>query len=161
MNLELGAPGGNHSPQAIDIASASTLSLTAQTRCSRVGYLTPAVFDREVASLSVACQATVWERKCGLRLVYDDFYDRTADACRPGRTIEIGGVIGNLKQRLIDVLATDIQGAPWLDCVADAQRLPFADACATNHVLDATRTHVRVMLRRHQARNADAADWAN
>jgi SAM-dependent methyltransferase len=68
-----------------------------------------------------------------LRLVYD--FDRIADACRPGRTIEIGGGIGNLKRRLIDVLATDIQSAPWLDCVADAQRLPFADACAANIVM--------------------------
>ena len=38
-------------------------------------------------------------------------------------TIEIGGGIGNLKQRLTDVVATDIQFAPWLDCVADAQQL--------------------------------------
>jgi SAM-dependent methyltransferase len=77
----------------------------------------------------------VWERKCVLRLVYDDFYDRIADACRPGRTIEIGGGIGNLKRRLTDVMTTDIQSAPWLDCVADAQRLPFADACAANIVM--------------------------
>ena len=70
-----------------------------------------------------------------LRLVYDDFYDRIAAACRPGLTIEIGGGIGNLKRRLTDVVATDIQCAPWLDCVADAQRLPFADACAANIVM--------------------------
>ena len=77
----------------------------------------------------------VWERKPVLRLVYDDFYDRIAAACRRGRTIEIGGGIGNLKQRLTEVVATDIQSAPWLDCVADAQRLPFADACAANIVM--------------------------
>ena len=70
-----------------------------------------------------------------LRLVYDDFYDRIAAACRPGLTIEIGGGIGNLKRRLTDVVATDIQCAPWLDCVADAQRLPFADGCAANFVM--------------------------
>jgi SAM-dependent methyltransferase len=77
----------------------------------------------------------VWERKPVLRLVYEDFYDRIAAACRAGRTIEIGGGIGNLKGRLTDVVATDIQSAPWLDCIADAQRLPFADACAANIVM--------------------------
>ena len=76
-----------------------------------------------------------WDRKPVLRTIYDDFYDRIIAACRPGVTIEIGGGIGNLKQRLTDVVATDIQGAPWLDCVADAQRLPFAGACAANIVM--------------------------
>jgi SAM-dependent methyltransferase len=77
----------------------------------------------------------VWERKPVLRLIYDDFYDRLAAACLPGMTIEIGGGIGNLKRRLGDVVATDIQSAPWLDCVADAQRLPFASGAAANIVM--------------------------
>ena len=59
----------------------------------------------------------VWERKGVLRLVYEDFYDRIAVACRPGLTLEIGGGIGNLKRRLADVISTDIQSAPWLDWV--------------------------------------------
>jgi SAM-dependent methyltransferase len=79
--------------------------------------------------------ADVWERKPVLRTVYQDFYDRLAPECRPGTTIEIGGGIGNLKQRLADVVATDIQFAPWLDCVADAQRLPFAAGSAANIVM--------------------------
>jgi SAM-dependent methyltransferase len=83
----------------------------------------------------LADHRSTWERKPVLRLVYDDFYDRIAAACRPGLTIEIGGGIGNLKRRLTDVVATDIQNAPWLDCVADAQRLPFAEGCAANIVM--------------------------
>jgi SAM-dependent methyltransferase len=83
----------------------------------------------------LADHRSIWERKPVLRLVYDDFYDRIAAACRPGLTIEIGGGIGNLKRRLTDVIATDIQSAPWLDCVADAQRLPFAEGCAANIVM--------------------------
>src|SRR5215510_7314623 len=78
---------------------------------------------------------SAWQHKPVLQLVYDDFSDRIAAACAPGLTIEIGGGIGNLKQRLTDVVATDVQFAPWLDCVADAQRLPFADACAANIVM--------------------------
>ena len=87
------------------------------------------------ASGQLADHRSVWERKPVLRLVYENFYDRIAAACRPGRTIEIGGGIGNRKRRLTDVVATDIQSAQWLDCVADAQRLPFADACAANIVM--------------------------
>jgi SAM-dependent methyltransferase len=79
--------------------------------------------------------ADIWGRKPVLRTVYQDFYDRLAPECRPGTTIEIGGGIGNLKQRLGDVVATDIQFAPWLDCVADAQRLPFAAGAAANIVM--------------------------
>ena len=77
----------------------------------------------------------IWDRKPALRAIYDDFYDRIAAVCRPGMTIEIGGGIGNLKQRLTDVVATDIQEAAWLDCVADAQRLPFAPGVASNIVM--------------------------
>ena len=76
-----------------------------------------------------------WEGKAATRVVYEDFYDRLAAECRPGRTIEIGGGIGNLKQRLVDVVSTDIQFVPWLDCVADAQRLPFAAGVAANIVM--------------------------
>jgi len=77
----------------------------------------------------------VWEHKPVLRRVYDDFYDRVIAQCVPGLTIEIGGGIGNLKRRLPEVIATDIQFAPWLDCVADAQHLPFSAGAAANIVM--------------------------
>lgn len=78
---------------------------------------------------------TAWDRKPVLRTVYNDFYDRIVSACAPGLTVEIGGGIGNLKERLPDVVATDIQFAPWLDCVADAQHLPLADGTVSNIVM--------------------------
>ena len=77
----------------------------------------------------------VWDRKPILRTIYDDFCDRIVAACVPGPTIEIGGGIGNLKRRLSEVITTDVQFAPWLDCVADAQRLPFAAGMAANIVM--------------------------
>jgi SAM-dependent methyltransferase len=77
-----------------------------------------------------------------LRLVYDDFYDRIVRACVPGTTIEIGGGIGNLKERLSDVVTTDIQFAPWLDCVTDAQRLPLAADSVANIVMVDVLHHV-------------------
>jgi SAM-dependent methyltransferase len=79
--------------------------------------------------------AEMWDRKPVMRAIYNDFYERLAPECRPGTTIEIGGGIGNLKQYLSDVIATDIQFAPWLACVADAQRLPFAAGAAANIVM--------------------------
>ena len=78
---------------------------------------------------------TAWDRKPVLRTVYNDFYDRIISVCAPGLTVEIGGGIGNLKQRLPNVVATDIQFAPWLDCVADAQNLPLADGTVSNVVM--------------------------
>ena len=66
-----------------------------------------------------------WQAKPLLQDIYDDFYERIIQACVPGRTVEIGGGIGMLKRRLPDLITTDIQFAPWLDCVADAQALPI------------------------------------
>src|SRR5437773_6078866 len=57
-------------------------------------------------------------------------------------TIEIGGGIGNLRHWLSNVVVTDIQFAPWLDCVADAQYLPFADGAAANIVMVDVLHHV-------------------
>src|SRR5437762_1724449 len=90
-----------------------------------------------VASASDHLQhfAEVWNRKPILRVVYEDFYARLAAACRPGLTIELGGGIGNLKRQFARLITTDIQFAPWLDCVADAQRLPFAANSVTNIVM--------------------------
>lgn len=79
--------------------------------------------------------ADTWERKPVLRMVYEDFYDRVVAACVPGLTLEIGGGIGNLKQRLGKVFTSDVQFASWLDCVADAQILPFAAGTAGNIVM--------------------------
>ena len=90
---------------------------------------------------------TIWERKPVLRTVYDDFYQRIATRCIPGLTIEIGGGIGNLKRRLGHVVSTDIQFAPWLDCVADAQHLPFADAAVSNIVMVDVLHHVEFPVR--------------
>lgn len=78
---------------------------------------------------------SVWDRKPVLRRVYTDFYDRIIALCLPGKTLEIGGGIGNLKDRLTDVITTDIQFALWLDCVTDAQCLPFTASAVTNIVM--------------------------
>jgi SAM-dependent methyltransferase len=89
---------------------------------------------------------SVWDRKPVLRVVYDDLFRRIAEACAPGLTLEIGGGSGNLKDRLPDVIASDIQFAPWLDIVADAQRLPFRDGALSNMVMVDVLHHIEYPL---------------
>jgi SAM-dependent methyltransferase len=100
----------------------------------------------ETAPDALAGYRETWARKPVLRAVYGDFYERIAASYRPGVTIEIGGGIGNLKERLGNVFATDIQLAPWLDCVADAQRLPFASGAITNIVMVDVLHHIEYPL---------------
>lgn len=78
---------------------------------------------------------SVWERKPVLRAVYNDIFERIASRTVAGPTLEIGGGIGNLKERIDDLYSSDIQFAPWLDLVADAQKLPFADGALSNIVM--------------------------
>jgi SAM-dependent methyltransferase len=70
---------------------------------------------------------TIWARKPVLRAVYDDLFERMLALRVPGPSLEIGGGIGGLKARAPDLFSSDIQHAGWLDLVADAQALPFAD----------------------------------
>jgi len=79
--------------------------------------------------------SSIWDRKPILRTIYNDYYDRIVSACVDGLTVEIGGGVGNLKQRLPNVVTTDIQPASWLDCVADAQCLPFGIGAVGNIVM--------------------------
>ena len=83
-----------------------------------------------------------WDSKPLLQLVYNDIYDRIEAACRPGRTLEIGGGIGQLKSRLPNLVATDIQTAPWLDVVTDAQKLPFTNNSFDNIVMVDVMHHI-------------------
>ncbi|MCB9947065.1 MAG: class I SAM-dependent methyltransferase [Rhodospirillaceae bacterium] len=79
-------------------------------------------------------QRQTWDEKPVLRAIYGDYYRRIVAACRPGRTLEVGGGSGNLKALLPDVVSSDIVVLPWLDVAADAQALPFAPAVFANIV---------------------------
>lgn len=75
-----------------------------------------------------------WKSKPVLRAVYTDYYRRILAECKPGRSLEIGGGSGNLKEFMSGVVSTDIVPSPWLDAAADAQALPFAAASFANIV---------------------------
>jgi len=77
----------------------------------------------------------VWDQKPVLRTVYNDMFDRIAAACVDGVTLELGGGVGNLKEKVTSLISSDIQFAPWLDLVADAQRLPFDSGALSNIVM--------------------------
>lgn len=84
----------------------------------------------------------IWETKPVLRAVYEDCYRRIVAQCVPGLTLELGGGTGNLKRFLNDIITSDIQKAPWMDLVADAQRLPLKDASLGNIVMFDVLHHV-------------------
>lgn len=77
----------------------------------------------------------LWQTKPALRVVYNHYYREIASSCRPGRTLEIGGGTGNLKDFMPDIVSSDIQLASWLDVVANAQELPFDAATFDNIVM--------------------------
>ncbi len=83
----------------------------------------------------LAQNRAAWNRKPGLRLVYEAIYRRIGAALVPGRTLEIGAGTGNFKEFAPDVVATDIQFAPWLDLIADAHLLPLEDGSVDNVVM--------------------------
>src|ERR1700693_64243 len=75
-----------------------------------------------------------WQNKPILRTIYTDYYRRIIEQCISGKTLEIGGGTGNLKEYLPEVVSTDIVPNSWLDAVADAQSLPFSDGSFVNIV---------------------------
>jgi SAM-dependent methyltransferase len=79
--------------------------------------------------------ACVWENKPVLRTIYSHYYRLILEQCRPGRTLEVGGGVGNLKRFAGDILTVDILPAPWLDVACDAQQLPFEQGSFENIVM--------------------------
>ena len=76
-----------------------------------------------------------WESKEIIRKLYGKWYGRIKEVLKPGRTIELGGGSGNLKEFLPHAITSDIVFAPWLDAVVDAQALPFKEESLDNIVL--------------------------
>jgi SAM-dependent methyltransferase len=79
-----------------------------------------------------------WAGKPLLRQVYAGFYRKISawiDPATPGRIVELGSGIGNLKQHFPQGLATDLFPNPWLDLACDAYELPFRDGTVSHLVL--------------------------
>jgi len=79
-----------------------------------------------------------WDGKPLLRQIYREFYRRIVarvDPSLPGRIVEIGSGIGNLKAHLPQALATDLFPNPWLDLACDGYELPFRTGSLSHVVL--------------------------
>lgn len=79
-----------------------------------------------------------WRAKPLLQEIYAGFYRRIIqliDLAVPGRIVEIGSGIGNLKAHIPHALATDLFPNPWLDLACDAYELPFRDENLSHLVL--------------------------
>jgi len=69
-----------------------------------------------------------WNNKPVLQKIYADFYERIlalVDPDIPGRVVELGSGIGNLKTLVPRAISTDLFPNPWLDVVCDGYELPF------------------------------------
>jgi SAM-dependent methyltransferase len=87
-----------------------------------------------------------WDSKPLLRTIYSNFYDRIVslmDRSLPGKLIEIGSGIGNLKTRVPQAIATDLFPNPWLDLVCDGYELPFQAETISHLILFDVFHHLR------------------
>jgi SAM-dependent methyltransferase len=87
-----------------------------------------------------------WNAKPLLKEIYATFGRRILaliDPVIPGRVVELGSGIGNLKTHLPGALATDLFPNPWLDMVCDGYELPFRQASLSHLVLFDVFHHLR------------------
>lgn len=83
----------------------------------------------------LAKHRVAWERKASLRAVYRDFHSRLLGSCPDGRLLEIGSGSGHLKDLAPEIVSMDILPSPWVDAVADAHTLPFANSSFSGIVM--------------------------
>ena len=87
-----------------------------------------------------------WNAKPLLKEIYAGFYQRILaliDPAIPGRVVEIGSGIGNLKAHLPRAVTTDLFPNPWLDLACDGYELPFRQASLSHLVLCDVFHHLR------------------
>lgn len=74
-----------------------------------------------------------WEARPLTREVYRRYFEAMlAERADGARTIEIGGGAGHLKAHAPGIVVSDLVATPYVDLVADALRLPFADGAVDN-----------------------------
>lgn len=86
----------------------------------------------------IAANLQAWQHKPLLQKIYARFYGRIIKAIDPGipgKVIEIGSGIGNLRAHFPAAIRTDLFANPWLDLVCDGYELPFGAATLSHVVL--------------------------
>jgi SAM-dependent methyltransferase len=102
---------------------------------------------RLMSADKLAKNGEIWAQKKVLREIYHDFYERIQLFLKDGITLEIGGGTGNLKEYAPNVISSDIIDSPWLDCVFDAQAMPYKDDSITNIVAIDVLHHIEFSIR--------------
>lgn len=89
-------------------------------------------------NIEIHANAQHWHEKPLLRRVYHDFYLKIAKELRrdlPGKIVELGSGIGNLKSVVPDALSTDIFPNPWLDQIENGYATSFDFGSVSNLIL--------------------------
>jgi SAM-dependent methyltransferase len=75
-----------------------------------------------------------WKTRPLLRRLYTDWFELIAERLAPidGPTIELGSGFAPLRQRLPDLITTDVEPTPWADEVIDAQAIAYPDSSLAN-----------------------------
>ena len=79
-----------------------------------------------------------WQRKPVLQLAYRDFHRRIAehvDPSVPGKIVELGSGIGNIRDVIPNCVRTDLFANPWIDQVENAYGLTFKDGEVSHLIL--------------------------
>ncbi len=100
----------------------------------------------EQHQLEIQKNLRAWEARPLLQKIYASFYQRILsliDKNIPGRIVEIGSGIGNLKSLLPEAISTDLFPNPWLDVVCDGYDLPFTDGSLSHLVAFDVFHHLR------------------
>jgi hypothetical protein len=75
----------------------------------------------------------VGKQKAVLRILYNDIFERIAGSVVDGTTLELGGGIGNLKEKIASLISSDIQFAPWLDLSSRRTKGAFCSQFIVKH----------------------------
>lgn len=79
-----------------------------------------------------------WDRKPALQEVYGGFYRLIASQLTnqsPGKVVELGSGIGNIKKWIPHCTTTDMFPTPWSDLVENAYHLSFRDETISDLIL--------------------------
>lgn len=87
-----------------------------------------------------------WKRKPVLRRAYREFHERIAahiDPSVPGRIVELGSGIGNIRDVIPGCIRTDLFANPWIDQVENAYALSFSEGECSHVILFDVFHHLR------------------
>ena len=88
----------------------------------------------------------IWKKKRLLHKLYGDFYAKILTEIRegiPGKVVELGSGVGNLKGAYPKAVTTDLFPNPWIDQVENAYHLSFKGGKVSNLILFDVFHHLR------------------